>query len=79
MAVTSPIDLAPDDLAVGRSHHLGSGRYENLLCVGRDDDADAPVLTFTSPTTMAHAELGAPALGLPQNDDRRPARVAQDA
>jgi hypothetical protein len=57
--VTTPIALAPDDLAVGRGHPLGSGRYENLLCVGRDDVA--PVLTITSPWTMAHAELGAPA------------------
>jgi hypothetical protein len=57
--VTSPIVLAPDDLAVGRSHPLGSGRYENLLCVGRE--SGAPVLTFTSPWAMAQAELGAPA------------------
>jgi hypothetical protein len=57
--VTSPIDPALGDLAVGRSHPLGLGRYENLLCVGRD--GDAPVLTFTSPKTMAQAELGAPA------------------
>ncbi|HWD54645.1 MAG TPA: hypothetical protein VG346_05965 [Acidimicrobiales bacterium] len=56
--VTSPIDVAPDDLAVGRNHPFGSGRYESLLCVGRDDGT--PVLTFTSPWTMAHAELGTP-------------------
>jgi hypothetical protein len=57
--VTASIDPALGDLAVGRSHPLGSGRYENLLCVGRD--GDAPVLTFTSPWTMDRDELGAPA------------------
>ncbi len=57
--MTSPIDVELAGLAEGRSHPIGSGRYENLLCVGRD--GDAPVLTFTSPSTMDRAELGAPA------------------
>ena len=59
-SVTAPIDPALADLAEGGSHPLGSDRYENVLCVGRDEDA--PVLTFTSPWTMDRAELGAPAL-----------------
>jgi hypothetical protein len=58
-AVTSPIELALDDLAVGRAHSVGSRRYENLLFVGRHDGA--PVLTITSPWTMADAQLAAPA------------------
>jgi hypothetical protein len=60
-SVTASIDLAPDDLAVGRSHPIGSRRYENLLCVGHH--GDAPVLTITSPWTMDAAPLGAPAPG----------------
>ena len=55
---TSPVDLQLVDLAAGRSFPLGSGRYENVLCLGRFDEF--PVVTFTSPGTMTQAELGAP-------------------
>jgi hypothetical protein len=56
---TPSIDSALRDLAVGASHRIGPGRYENLLCVGRLDEV--PVLTFTSPWPMPEAEIGAPA------------------
>lgn len=55
---TSPIDLDPDALTEGRSVRLGPGRYQNLLCLGRLDGF--PVVTITSPWTLADAELGAP-------------------
>lgn len=53
------IDLDLDGLDEGASVRVGPGRYENMLCTGRFDDV--PVLTFTSPWTMADAEIGAPA------------------
>jgi hypothetical protein len=56
---TSAIELELDDLTPGRSHSLGPRRYENLRCVDRFDQV--PVVTITSPKTMAEAELGAPA------------------
>jgi hypothetical protein len=56
---TPPIDLAFDDLTAGYGVQLGPGRYQNLLCLGRRDGF--PLVTFTSPWTMAEAQLGAPA------------------
>ena len=56
---TSPIDLDRGELTEGRSYHFGSRRYENLLCFGRQGDG-FPVVTITSPWTMADAQLGAP-------------------
>lgn len=56
---TKPIALALDDLTAGSRTRLGPGRYETLLCLGRLDGF--PVVTFTSPWTMAEAQLGAPA------------------
>jgi hypothetical protein len=55
---TAPIDLEPGGLAAGRSIGLGPGRYENLLCLDRLDGG--PVVTITSPSSMAEAELGQP-------------------
>lgn len=56
---TSPIDLDRSELNEGRNFRLGPGRYENLLCFGRQDDG-FPVVTITSPWTMTAARLGAP-------------------
>jgi hypothetical protein len=55
---TSPIDLELGDLAAGFSIRLGRGRYENMLCLGSLDEI--PVVTFTSPWTMAEAHTGTP-------------------
>lgn len=55
---TPPIDRALHALDVGAGHPMGNGRYEHVVCVGRLDGV--PVLTFTSPWPMGHAELGAP-------------------
>jgi hypothetical protein len=46
-------------VGAGFGIRLGSGRYENLLCFGRQDDG-FPVVTITSPRTMSEARLGAP-------------------
>ena len=48
--------LGPFD---GGRHTLGPGRYETLVEVGRHDDA--PLLTFTSPHGVEHAEHNDPA------------------
>jgi hypothetical protein len=56
---TSPIDLDRGHLTEGRSFHLGPGRYENLLCFGRQDGG-FPVVTITSPWTMTDVQEGAP-------------------
>jgi hypothetical protein len=57
---TSPIDLELKDLSAGSSRLIGPGRYENMLCTGHIDGV--PALTFTSPCTMAEANVGAPAV-----------------
>ena len=59
---TTRIDLGRDERTAGSSIRLGSGRYENLLCLGAlDGDGEGfPVVTITSPKTMGEAELGAP-------------------
>jgi hypothetical protein len=60
-APTTALDLAPEDLRAGSSVRLGAGRYEYLLCLGGLDGF--PLVTFTSPATMAEAELHAPSSG----------------
>ena len=62
-----------------RAQPPASGPAATRTCSVSVRDGDVPVLTFTSPSTMAQAELGSARAGLPQDDDRRPARVAQDA
>ena len=58
---TAPLDLAPEELALGSSHLIGAGLYPNVRCVGHLEGH--PALTFTSARTMAdtQAEFARPA------------------
>ena len=58
---TAPLDLAPEELALGSSHLIGAGLYPNVRCVGHLEGH--PALTFTSALTMAdtQAEFARPA------------------
>jgi hypothetical protein len=55
---TTRIDLEPGELAAGHSVRLGTGRYDNLVFL--DTFEEGPVVTITSPATMAEAPLDAP-------------------
>jgi hypothetical protein len=55
---TTHIDLEPGELAAGHSIRLGTGRYDNLVLL--DTFEEGPVVTITSPATMAEAPLDAP-------------------
>jgi hypothetical protein len=55
------IEIDDEDLVPGFSCQIGSGRYQNVLCIERFDDV--PVVTFTSPHPMNGAAFGAPSAG----------------
>lgn len=59
--LSASVEIDDCDLVSGFCLQIGSGRYENLLCVDRLNDV--PVVTFTSPYLMNDAVFGAPSAG----------------
>jgi hypothetical protein len=56
---TAPIDIEETELNDGFSRCIGPGRYENLLCVGRQNGH--PIATFTAPWSLSDIQPAEPA------------------
>ena len=58
--LTSPLAVEPGALVDGFSMHVGTGRYDRLVCVGTLEGL--PVLTFTAPASFESVIPEAPSL-----------------
>jgi hypothetical protein len=58
---SASIEIDDHLLVPGFSRQIGSGRYQNLLCVEHLNEV--PVVTFTAPCAMSDVAVGAPSIG----------------